>query len=479
VTPLTAGTLATLHPEVAVPGYDRERVTAGIVHLGVGGFHRAHQAMYVDRLLTEGLGEEWGICGVGVLPGDARMRDALRDQDHLYTLVVKHADGRLEPRVIGSVVDFLLAPDDPGAVLDRLAAPGTRIVSLTVTEGGYHVHPVTGELDPSGLAQDLAPGSHPTTAFGFVLEGLARRRAAGLPPYTVMSCDNIRGNGDVARRMLVAFARLKDPALADWVDENVAFPSSMVDRITPVTTAADRALLAERFELDDAWPVVCEPWAQWVLEDAFGNGRPPWEKAGVQVVPDVEPYELMKLRLLNGSHQAMAYLGHLMGFRYAHDAAGDPLLQGVLRAFMAEVAPTVPPVPGVDLAGYQAALLQRFANPAIADTVARLCAFSSDRIPPWLVPVIRERLAAGASVDRLALVVASWARYAEGTDEAGASIDVVDRRRAAVTAAAREGAFLEQRELFGDLAEQPAFASAFQAHLESLRTVGARATLQR
>lgn len=482
---LSAAAVTDLPPAVAAPGYDRSRVTTGIVHLGVGGFHRAHQAVYVDRLLRRGLASDWGICGVGVLPGDVRMRDALTAQDHLYTVVVKHADGRLEPQVVGSIVDYLLAPDDPEAVVERMAHSSTRIVSLTVTEGGYHVHRVTGRLDADdpGLRADLAPRAVPRTAFGLVVEALARRRARGLAPFTVMSCDNVRGNGDVARRMMSAFAALRDPELGDWVATAVAFPDSMVDRITPVTTDDDRAQLAARFGVADRWPVVCEPFLQWVLEDRFPLGRPPLEAAGVQLVEDVGPYELMKLRLLNASHQAMAYLGYLAGYRYAHEVAADPVFARFLRGYMDdEATPTLPPVPGVDLDGYKATLLDRFANPEIRDTLARLCADSSDRIPTWLVPVVTARLAAGGAVDRAALVIAAWARYAEGVDEQGRPIEVVDRLRDRVTAAAARQAadplaFLRDRDLFGDLVDDPRFTRSYLRALDSLHTGGALAAV--
>ena len=486
MTQLNASTLGSLHPAVAVPRYDRRAVAPAIVHIGVGGFHRAHQAMYLDRLMNQGEALDWGVCGVGVLPGDRRMKDALDRQDGLYTLVVKHPDGTLEARVIGSLVAYLLAPDDPEAVIVQMAAPVTRIVSLTITEGGYNVHPVSGEFqaDEPAVQADLAPGAAPSTVFGLVTEALVRRRERGLPPFTVMSCDNIQGNGDVARASFVAYARLRDPGLGDWVEREVRFPNSMVDRITPVTTDADRELVAAAFGIEDAWPVVCEPFEQWVVEDDFGQGRPPLEDAGAQLVADVGPYELMKLRLLNGSHQALCYLGRLAGYEYAHEAAQDPLFAQFLAQYMdLEATPTLAAVPGVDLDDYKRTLIERFANQEIRDTLARLCAESSDRIPQWLVPVVRSRLAAGGDVDRCALVIASWARYAEGVDEQGEPIEVVDRLRDRLMAVA-EGqhadptAFLAQRDLFGDLVEDERFVAAYTAALVSLRERGARATLE-
>jgi mannitol 2-dehydrogenase len=486
MTALSMQALPTVRQTVPVPEYDREGVGVGIVHLGVGGFHRAHQAMYLDRLMSQGKGLEWGICGVGVLPQDRRMRQAMDAQDCLYTLVVKHPDGTLEPRVIGSMVQYLLAPDDPEAVIERMADPAVRIVSLTITEGGYNVHQVTGEFDAADedVQHDLAGRGAPRTAFGLVVEALARRRERGVPPFTVMCCDNIQGNGDVARRMFGAYAALRDPELGQWIEQRVPFPNSMVDRITPVTSDADRELLAERFGVLDAWPVVCEPFTQWVLEDSFDGERPPLEDVGVQLVEDVEPYELMKLRLLNASHQALAYLGCLSGYRYAHEVCQDPLFVRFLLGYMDdEATPTLAPVPGVDLEDYKRTLIERFANPEVRDTLARLCAESSDRIPKWLVPVIRSRLARGGSVARSALVVASWARYAQGVDEHGAPIEVVDRRRDRVTAAAQRSrtdptAFIADRELFGDLVDDPRFVEAYTSALASLHERGARATLQ-
>jgi mannitol 2-dehydrogenase len=483
---LSDATLGDLDPRVARPAYDRRAVTTGIVHFGVGGFHRAHQAMYVDALMNAGEALDWGICGVGALPHDRRIIDTLSAQDGLYTLVVKHPDGHREPRVVGSIVELLFAPDDPQAVVAKLADPATRIVSLTITEGGYLVNQVTGEFDADDptIRADLEDGATPRTVFGYVVAGLEARRAAGTPPFTVMSCDNLPGNGDVARRMMTAFARLKDPDLADWMDAHVRFPNGMVDRITPVTTPDDIDRLDREFGIADGWPVVCEPFTQWVLEDHFTDGRPPYEDAGVQLVDDVVPYELMKLRLLNASHQALCYLGYLSGYRYAHEVCQDPLFVDFLLGYMEhEGSPTLPDVPGVDLDAYRHQLVERFANPEVRDTLARLCAESSDRIPKWLVPVINHNLETGGEVHRSALVVASWARYAEGVDEQGEPIEVVDRVRDRVMAAAARQhddplAFLRDRDLFGGLVDDPRFTAVFTDALSALHDNGARETLR-
>ena len=484
--PLNARTLTYLSDRLPVPAYDRDLVTPGLVHVGVGGFHRAHQAMYHDRLLNQGTALDWGICGVGVLPADRRMKQVLDAQDGLYTLVLKHNDGTWEPRVIGSIVEYLFAPDDPEAVIERMAASSTRIVSLTITEGGYNLSDVTGEFDATnpGVLADLEPGAVPRTAFGLVTEALRRRWTRGQTPFTVMSCDNLQGNGHLARKAFTAFARLRDPDLGDWVEDETRFPNSMVDRITPVTTDADRAEVRDRFGIKDRWPVVCEPYTQWVLEDTFTTGRPAYQQAGVQVVDHVEPYELMKLRLLNASHQAMAYFGYLCGYRLVHEAAQDPLFQAFLLGYMDyEATPTLPPVPGVDLGKYKHTLIERFSNPQVRDTIARLCAESSDRIPKWLLPVIRAQLATGGEIRRSAAVVASWARYAEGIDEQGQPIEVVDRQRDSLMQLARRqredpDAFIANRALFGDLADNKPFTSAYQSALAHLHDRGARATLE-
>ena len=483
---LDQSSLLSLPAGVAVPTYDRSQVRTGIVHLGVGGFHRSHQAMYVDRLLEKGEAQDWGICGVGVLPSDRRMAEVMAAQDCLYTLVVKDPDGTWDARVIGSMTEYLLVPDDPEVVVEKMAAESTRIVSLTVTEGGYNIDPVTGEFDVTApdILQDLQPQAALATSFGLVTEALVRRRARGLAPFTVVSCDNIQHNGDVARGSFAAFARLRDPDLGAWVEREVPFPNSMVDRITPATTDEDRAEVARRFGVEDGWPVVCEPFTQWVLEDRFGLGRPPLEDAGVQVVDDVEPYELMKLRLLNASHQALAYLGHLAGYRLVHDAAQDPLFRRFLLEYMEqEATPTLRPVPGIDLDHYRRELIVRFSNPAIRDTLARLAFDGSERLPKWLLPVVRENVASGGPVRLSAAVVAGWARYAEGVDEQGEPIDVVDRRRDSLRERALRQrddplAFLADRDLFGDLIDDQRFTAEYRATLASLHERGARATLE-
>ncbi len=450
---------------IATPSYDRGSIGVGIAHIGAGHFHRAHQAMYIDRLLQRGLAHEWGICGVGVLPVDWPMRDVLRDQDGLYTLILENPDGSRDAQVIGSIIDYRYAPDDPEAALEVLAAETTRIISMTITEGGYR--------DPDG------------PAFALLTEALARRRGRGIAAPTIVSCDNIESNGEVARRAVLAHAERRDPGLADWVAEHTRFPSSMVDRITPATTPQMAAEVQRDFGVADRWPVLAEPFTAWVLEDDFSDGRPPLEQAGVLLVDDVAPYEAMKLRLLNAGHQCLCYFAHLCGYRFVHDAASDPLFAEFLLAYFdSEAAPTLAPVPGIDLHDYTRTLIQRFANPGLRDTVARLCAYSSDRIPKWLLPVIYDNLASDGPVRLAAATVASWARYAEGVDERGEPIDVVDQLADSLVPIAQSQhenptAFIEITAVFGDLAHQPRFVQAYRWALDSLHRNGARATLEK
>jgi mannitol 2-dehydrogenase len=455
---------------ISKPSYHRDDVGVGIVHFGVGGFHRAHQAYYIDRLLEKGLARDWGICGVGVMPADRKMKDALDAQDGLYTLLLENPDGSRDARVVGSIVDYRYAPDDPEAVIELLAAPSTRIISLTITEGGYNVE----HLDDDGQV----------SVFGLVAEALSRRHDRGLASPTIVSCDNIEGNGEVARHAFMTYAERIHPGLAEWIAANTRFPNSMVDRITPVTTPDVIEGLRNEFGVEDQWPVVAEPFTSWVLEDDFSDGRPPLEDVDVLLVEDVTPYELMKLRLLNASHQSLCYFAYLSGYRLVHEAAGDPLLAEFLMQYMdTEATPTLKPVPGIDLPDYKHTLIERFANPGVRDTIARLCAGSSDRIPKWLLPVVRANLATGAPIRLSAATVASWARYAEGTDEDGQPIDVVDQLAESLVPLARSQrdnptAFIENTQVFGDLATHPRFVEAYLWALDSLHSHGARATLE-
>jgi len=484
---LNQAALAQLPANVTGPAYPRQSLAPSIVHIGVGGFYRAHQAVYLDDLLAlpDTEAGQWGYCGVSLLPHDAAMRDAMQGQDGLYTVVERSAAGDVA-RVIGCVGAYLYAPDDPQAVLEKMAHPATRIVSLTITEGGYYVNQGTGEFDAQhpDIVYELSNPQVPRSSFGYLLNALALRRARGLAPFTVMSCDNLQNNGDVTRQMLLAFAALRDTDLAQWLGEHCSFPNSMVDRITPATTDEHRALVREQFGLVDAWPVVCEPFRQWVIEDDFPLGRPAWEKVGAQMTHDVLPYEKMKLRLLNASHQALCYIGMQLGYTYAHEAMADAAIRALVRRMMDdEVTPLLEAVPGVDLEQYKATLIERFSNPAVRDQLARIGTEGSARIPKFVLPSVREALAQNRPIRLLAFTVACWFRYLEGHDEAGRAMPLNDpyaeRLRAlAVQGGADAAALLSLRELFGELSDSPAFTGAVAQALAALYRHGARAALE-
>lgn len=482
--PLRTANLAALAGRVAIPTYERGALRRSIVHLGVGGFHRAHQAVYLDELAERRISAEWGERGIGLLTGDRRIADALIPQECLYTVVERGARED-SARVVAALTGYVFAPAEPERALGLLTDPATRIVSLTITEGGYLIDDQTGVFDADNpLVRADVPGlGAPLTVFGYLCTALARRRAAGMAPFTVLSCDNLPGNGDVARRALVSFARLRDEGLAAWIEANVACPNGMVDRITPQTSDADRALVAETFGIADAWPVLTEPFRQWVIEDHFCNGRPPLEEVGVQIVPDVGPYETMKLRLLNASHQAMAYLGYLAGYRYAHEVMGDRDFRHFIARFMDdEVTDLLPVVPGVDLDVYKRTLLARFANPAIADTLARLATDGADRMPKFVLPSLAEALAQGRPHRLLTLVVAGFIRYLRGVDERGAAIVLDDRRadelhRLVAASPTDPRPVLGVRRVFGDLGAHEAWVIELAGVLRHLDERGSRAAV--
>ncbi len=474
--------LARLHPAIGVPGYDPAKVTPGIVHLGLGAFHRAHMARYTHDLMQADAGAlAWGILGAGLLPADRRVAEALAPQDHLYTLVER--DGTTEAaEVIGALAGMVFAGENTAALLHRIADPAIRIVSLTVSEHGYCLDATTRRLDPDHpfIRADLAQPAQPRSAIGVIVEALRRRRAAGVAPFTALSCDNLQDNGHVLREAVLALARLRDPGLADWIAGEAAFPNTMVDRITPATRPDHLAHLESRYGLCDAAPVFCERFTQWVIEDRFVAGRPAWENAGAQFVPDVAPYELMKLRLLNGSHLAIAAPGRLLGHIYVHEAMAEPRLSGFMAALMhREVEPTLRPVPGVDLAAYKRSLIERFANPAIQDTVERINQAAS---PNLLLMPIRASLAIGGRVELLALALACWMRRARGMDEAGAPIEVVHPLAALIRERAATGGpdplpLLGIEAVFGDLARDERLVAPLRRWLGLLYTQGTAATL--
>jgi len=484
---LNAENLSRFPERILRPLYDRKQVRQGIVHIGVGGFHRAHQAIYTEMLLNQGKAREWGICGVGLRSEDRAMQEVLASQDHLYTLYELGDGDDTQIQVVGVIGDFLLAEEGAEALIGKLAAPETRIVSLTITEGGYCTDDSTGQFnaDLPQIRHDLDNPQQPRTVFGFLTEALARRRAAGIEPFTVMSCDNLPHNGQVARNALLSFAQLRDAGLHDWIASHVSFPNAMVDRITPMTSDAHRLQLQKETGIEDAWPVVAEPFLQWVVEDKFCNGRPSWEEVGVQFTDDVTPYEEMKIRLLNGGHMAMAYLGALLGHQYAHEAMQDAQLQAFIRTYMdRDVTPQLAEVPGIDLKEYKDTLIRRFSNSAICDQISRLCSDGSSKLPKFVLPTLLGQIDTGAEMRRTTLILAAWCHYLRGIDERGESYPIVDPRAPLLqeAAGANEGLverFLELEDVFGrKIPASATFVATFRLQLERLQSLGVRATLE-
>lgn len=483
---LNAENLSSLPAKVLRPGYERSLVRQGIVHIGVGGFHRAHEAVYTEMLLNQGQANDWGICGVGLRAEDRAMQAALASQDYLYTLV-ELSDGADTPvQVIGAIGDFMLADEGCDALIAKLASPDTRIVSLTITEGGYCTDDSSGQFNARlpQIQHDLEHPQAPKTVFGFLAAALMRRRNAGIAPFTLMSCDNLPHNGDVARKALLGFCALRDSALHDWVAANVSFPNAMVDRITPMTSDGHRAQLQADTGIEDSWPVVAEPFLQWVLEDKFCNGRPEWERVGVQFTDDVTPYEEMKIGLLNGAHLAMAYLGALLGHEFAHETMQDTQLRDYVRRYMdQDVTPLLAAVPGIDLNDYKDTLIERFSNTAICDQVSRLCSDGSSKFPKFVLPTLLGQIEQGRALDRTALIIAAWCHYLRGVDEKGNRYPIPDPRAAWLAEAISDGDkltdnFLALEDVFGQkIPQSAAFKEAFQRQLERLQTLGVRATL--
>ena len=484
--------LGTLPPEVTRPAYSRNDLKLGIVHLGIGAFMRAHLAAATEAALAAG-NWRWGIVGVSLRQPDTR--DALQPQDGLYTLAIRDADAQGQPRqrlqVIGAVRRLLVAAEDPQAVLAQIAAPETRIVSLTVTEKGYCHDPATGalRLDHPDIVHDLAHPTAPRSAIGMLVYGLQLRYVRGLGPLTLMSLDNLPANGRVLRAAVLRFAKEIHPALAERIDAECRFPCSMVDRIVPRTTDADRAAVSQALGCEDRWPVLGEPFFDWAVEDEFAAGRPDWTLGGARFVTDAEPFERLKLRMVNGTHSSIAYLGAMAGWQTVDKAIAQPALRTHIEALMRdEIEPTLTDLPGLDLAAYRGNLLQRYANPALAHRTQQIAMDGSQKLPQRLLGTLRDRLAKGLPVPRMALGVAAWMHYLRGVDELGQTYVVDDPHAAALTALYQrtlgQGVTLQAvhdmlayAPVFGDMAGHAALAQALLGALQSLQTQGVTATL--
>lgn len=480
---LSDATLPDLPAGVRGPRYDRSRLTPGIVHIGLGNFHRAHQAWYLHRLFDEGLDHDWAIVGAGVRSYDAAMRERLLAQDCLTTLI-ELDPGRKSAEVIGPMIDYLPIEEGNAALIAKMADPAIRIVGLTVTEGGYYIDPVTKQFDRLhiDIVHDAANPEGPRTAFGAMVAALKRRRASGAGPFTGLSCDNLQGNGTILRQTVVSLARMSDPGLADWIDATCTFPNSMVDCIAPATGPKEIAL-AREFGVEDAAPVTHENFRQWVIEDTFCAGRPSWEKVGATLSGDVHAYEAMKLRILNGGHQVIANPGEVLSVETIAGCMAHPLIGTLFRKVaLEEIAPHVHPVPGMTPQAYVDLIGRRFANPEIHDTTRRVAFDGSARHTGFVLPVLRDALNAGSAVEGLALVEATWARMCEGTREDGTTIEPNDPVWSTLTKAARAAkdrpeAWLDQRQIYGDLADAAPFAAAFTRWLALIWSEGTEAAL--
>ena len=478
--------LDSLSKQIGVPEYDRTHLKTGIVHIGVGGFHRAHQGFYTDALLSQGKAVDWAICGICLLERDRKMYDVLKAQDGLYTLLVKDNTLAVPPQILGAITAYYFAPETPDKVIQKMADPVTRIISLTITEGGYNFDAATGafKMDSPDIQSDLNHPEAPKTVFGYLAAALRRRMQQHLP-LTILSCDNIQQNGTVAQRMLGAYMQVAAPDVLDWMAANVSFPNCMVDRITPITTAEDRDGLQQRYGVLDEWPVASEAFHQWVIEDDFKAGRPAWEQVGAQFVADVDPYEKMKIGLINGGHSLVGLTGCLADYSYIDEVIEDPLFSALLRQYMErEVTPVLDPVAGVDLSAYKNQVIHRFGNSTIKDSVGRIILESSAKIPKFILPTLKANLERGGPIRICTTVVACWYQYLANALLQGRFDQVEDQMRTDLLEWVRIGqvesplAFLNQAALFGTLSQSERFSSAFLQILEKLQQKGVRKVVQ-
>ena len=469
--------LSSLPLNVKIPNYDRDKVKTSIVHVGVGNFHRSHEEFFTNELMERYGNLNYGICGIGMLDSDRRIYNILKDQDGLYTVMIKELDGTISPHVIGSLIEFLFAPENPIAVIEKMADPDIKIISMTITEGGYNIDKSLEnlKLNKSVVSENMKNPRSPKTVFEYLTQAFKLRKERGLPGCTIQSCDNIQGNGDMAKKILLKYVSKAEPEIKDWIEKNVSFPNAMVDRITPVTVPGDIKRLRDEFMIEDQWPVVCEPFIQWVIEDKFIQGRPEWEKVGARFVDDVVPYEHMKLRLLNAGHSVLGMLGALHGYKTIDESAHDKDFLKFLKDFMdKEASPTLGNLGEVDLKKYKESLISRFQNVYIKDLVSRICLESSAKIPIFLLSTVKEQLKGDNNISRAAFIVAAWCKYNDGEDENGKTYNIDDAMsneliRAAALSHQNPLCFLEIKSIFGDLAQNKAFSEAFLKSLEMLR----------
>ncbi|WPR72404.1 mannitol dehydrogenase family protein [Flavobacterium sp. NG2] len=474
---LNAENLSLLPSDVSVPSYDRNQIKTSILHIGVSNFHRSHQAYYIHELIDKHKELNYGICGVDLLDSDRKIYNILKDQDGLYTLYTKEPNGSHKAKIIGSIVEYFFGPENPLAVIEKMAHPDIKIISLTIAEDGYHLNEITGEFDINhpGVTEDIKNPFSPKTVFGYLTQSFKLRKLRNLPGCTILSCDNIKSNGDTMKQSLFNYVSKTEPELLDWISKNTSFPNTMVDRITPITNSKDISTLKEDFFVDDQWPVVCESFSQWVIEDQFIQGRPAWDKVGVQYTQNIAPFENLKLRLLNASHTILGILGTLHGYKTVFETANDPDFISFLKMYMdEEVTPTLTDSDKKSIENYKKSLVSRFLNPHINDQLFRICQESSAKVPLFILPTVKHQLENEKNVKRAAFVIAAWARYNDGVDDNDNPYDITDTQsgtliRTAALSIQNPIKFLEIKSIFEDLSENETFSSYYLEALTQLR----------
>lgn len=474
---LNAENLSSLPTNASIPSYDRDQIKTSILHIGVGNFHRSHQAYYIHELIDKYKELDYGICGVDLLESDRKIYNILKDQDGLYTLYTKEANGAHKAKIIGSIVEYFYGPENPLAVIERMASPEIKIISLTIAEDGYLLNEITGAFDINhpAVTEDIKNPFSPKTVFGYLMQSFKLRKLRNLPGCTILSCDNIKSNGDTMKQSLFNYVSKTEPDLLEWISENTTFPNTMVDRITPITNSKDISNLKEDFSIDDQWPVVCEPFSQWVIEDKFIHGKPDWEKVGVQYTQNIGPFENLKLRLLNASHTILGILGTLHGYKTVYETATDKDFMLFLKSFMDdEVTPTLTDSDKISIDKYKTSLVSRFQNPHINDQLFRICQESSAKIPVFILPTIKYQLQNGQNLKQAAFVIAAWAKYNDGVDDNENSYEIIDVMsgtliRTAALSIQNPMKFIEIKSIFNDLSENEVFTSYYLDALSQLR----------
>ncbi|MGO4821713.1 MULTISPECIES: mannitol dehydrogenase family protein [unclassified Flavobacterium] len=483
---LNAENLEMLPANVSVPTYDRDAIKTSILHIGVGNFHRSHQAYYINELIDKYKDLNYGICGVDLLDSDRKMYNILKDQDGLYTLYTKEANGAHKAKIIGSIVEYFYGPENPLAVIERMASPDIKIISLTIAEDGYHLNEITGAFDINhpAVTEDIKNPFSPKTVFGYLTQSFKLRKLRGIEGCTVLSCDNIKSNGDTMRQSLLEYVSKVEPELVEWIKENTTFPNTMVDRINPITSSVDRNTLKEDFSIDDQWPVIVEPFSQWVIEDKFVHETPAWERVGVQYTDAIGPFENLKLKILNASHTILGILGTLHGYKTVYEVTSDTDFLTFLEAFLDdEVTPTLQDSNSDTIEKYKKNIVSRFKNPHINDQLFRICQESSAKVPLFILPTIKSQLLSNKNIEKAALIIAAWAKYNDGIDDNENSYEIVDTMsgtliRTAALSIQNPMKFIEIKAVFGDLAQQADFAKAYLIAIEKVRDKSIKQCIQ-